>query len=167
MTTRWRTDCQDLPVLFWGLQENVCGQVSLAHSHRARCARDQQRQQRQTPHQCRSSNKASNIKKQGILGQSQYVYFQSTLVFHAQRPTVFCKEGLLETWYDLCLSFFPSLSSFFLSFFHFPSLSFLLSFFLSFFPSALVLKPVQMPESHYMNPKVMSTSVWLRQGEGG
>lgn len=38
VTTRWRTDCQDLPVLFWGLQENVCGQVTLTHSHRARCA---------------------------------------------------------------------------------------------------------------------------------
>lgn len=68
VTTPWRTDCQDLPVLFWGLQENVCGQVSLALSHKARRARDQQTN-------TSPSNKPSNIKKWGILGQSQYVYF--------------------------------------------------------------------------------------------
>ena len=76
------------------------------------CARDQQRQQRQqgqTPHQCRFSNKASNIEKQGILGQSHYVYFWNTLVFHARIPPEFLyKEDSHETWCDLSLvlSFF-------------------------------------------------------------
>jgi len=104
------------------------------NSHRAQCARDQQRQQRQTPHQCRSSNKASNIKKCGILGPSQCVYFQSTLVFLAQTATeVFARGRSHETWWLIILS--------------------LSSFLFVFLCLTLVFNPVQRPESHCVNLK--------------
>lgn len=78
---------------------------------------------RETTETNTSSNKASNIKKPGILGQFQYVYFQSTLVFRARIPTkaAGAKHGVtflssfvflsLHGWYMFsCWALYGSLS---------------------------------------------------------